>query len=101
MILRIGGSTCSKPYIVVRARPLGMITALLHGHGSLILVEGSLVSSMYEQSNGKSKKAKAANIIPWSIRADSEGHRLPLELPEYQLTSHSPPAKAQRPRQPN
>jgi hypothetical protein len=34
MILRIGGITCSKPYIVVRARPLGMRTALLHGHGS-------------------------------------------------------------------
>jgi len=35
MILRTGGSTCSKLYIVVRARPLGMRTALLHGHGSL------------------------------------------------------------------
>jgi hypothetical protein len=35
MILRIGGITCSKPYIVVRARPLGMRTVLLHGHGSL------------------------------------------------------------------
>ena len=70
MILRIGGSTCSKPYIVVRARPLGTITVLLHGHGSLILVEGSLVSSMYEQANGKGRKAKAAKIISWSIRAD-------------------------------
>jgi hypothetical protein len=29
MILRIGGNTCSQPYIVVLARPLGMRTALL------------------------------------------------------------------------
>src|SRR5271168_2789716 len=36
MILRIGGSTCSQPYIVVLARPLGIRTALLHNHGSLI-----------------------------------------------------------------
>jgi hypothetical protein len=35
MILRIGGNTCSKPYIVVRARPLGMRTVLPHDHGSL------------------------------------------------------------------
>ena len=38
--------------------------------GAHILVEGSLVSSTYEQSNGKGKKAKAAKITSWSIRAD-------------------------------
>jgi single-strand DNA-binding protein len=38
--------------------------------GSHVLVEGSLVSSTYEQANGKSKKAKTAKITSWSIRAD-------------------------------
>ena len=35
-----------------------------------MLVEGSLVSSTYEQANGKGKKAKTAKITSWSIRAD-------------------------------
>jgi single-strand DNA-binding protein len=38
--------------------------------GAHVLVEGSLVSSTYEQSNGKGKKSKAAKITSWSIRAD-------------------------------
>ena len=38
--------------------------------GAHVLVEGSLVSSTYEQPNGKGKKAKAAKITSWSIRAD-------------------------------
>jgi single-stranded DNA-binding protein len=38
--------------------------------GSHVLIEGSLVSSTYEQSNGKSKKSKATKITSWSIRAD-------------------------------
>ena len=38
--------------------------------GAHVLVEGSLVSSTYEQPNGKSKKSKAAKITSWSIRAD-------------------------------
>jgi len=40
--------------------------------GSHVLVEGSLVSSTYEQpnGNGKSKKAKAAKVTSWAIRAD-------------------------------
>ena len=38
--------------------------------GALVLVEGSLISSTYEQANGKGKKAKAAKITSWSIRAD-------------------------------
>ena len=38
--------------------------------GAHILVEGSLVSSTYEQANGKGKKAKTAKITSWSIRAD-------------------------------
>ena len=35
-----------------------------------MLVEGSLVSSTYEQANGKGKKAKTAKITSWSIRAE-------------------------------
>ena len=38
--------------------------------GAHVLVEGSLVSSTYEQPNGKSKKSKAAKITSWTIRAD-------------------------------
>jgi len=38
--------------------------------GSHVLVEGSLISSTYEAPNGKGKKAKAAKITSWSIRAD-------------------------------
>jgi len=38
--------------------------------GSHVLIEGSLVSSTYEQPNGKSKKSKATKITSWSIRAD-------------------------------
>jgi single stranded DNA-binding protein len=38
--------------------------------GAHVLVEGSLVSSIYEQPNGKSKKSKTAKITSWSIRAD-------------------------------
>jgi hypothetical protein len=34
-----------------------------------VLVEGSLVSSIY-QPNGKGKKSKATKITSWSIRAD-------------------------------
>jgi single-strand DNA-binding protein len=38
--------------------------------GSHVLVEGSLVSSTYEQLNGKGKKSKGVKITSWSIRAD-------------------------------
>jgi single stranded DNA-binding protein len=38
--------------------------------GAHVLIEGSLISSTYEQPNGKSKKSKAAKITSWSIRAD-------------------------------
>ena len=38
--------------------------------GAHVLVEGKLVSSTYEQPNGKGKKAKTAKITSWSIRAD-------------------------------
>jgi single-strand DNA-binding protein len=38
--------------------------------GAHVLVEGSPISSTYEQANGKGKKAKTAKITSWSIRAD-------------------------------
>ena len=38
--------------------------------GAHVLVEGSLVSSIYEQPNGKGKKSKTTKITSWSIRAD-------------------------------
>ena len=38
--------------------------------GAHVLVEGSLVSSTYEQPNGKGKKSKTSKITSWSIRAD-------------------------------
>jgi single stranded DNA-binding protein len=38
--------------------------------GAHILVEGSLVSSTYDQPNGKGKKATAKKVISWTIRAD-------------------------------
>ena len=39
--------------------------------GSHVLIEGSLVSSTFERTNGKSKKAATAKITSWSIRADA------------------------------
>lgn len=38
--------------------------------GAHVLIEGSLISSTYEQPNGKGKKDKTAKITSWSIRAD-------------------------------
>jgi single-strand DNA-binding protein len=38
--------------------------------GSHVLVEGSLMSSTYERPAGNGKKAAAATITAWSIRAD-------------------------------
>jgi single-strand DNA-binding protein len=39
--------------------------------GAHVLVEGSLVSSVYLPANGKSKKGQATKITSWSIRADA------------------------------
>ncbi len=38
--------------------------------GAHVLIEGSLVSSTYEQANGKAKKAKTNKQTFWCIRAD-------------------------------
>jgi single-strand DNA-binding protein len=38
--------------------------------GAHVLIEGSLVSSIYEVANGKGKKTKGTKVTSWSIRAD-------------------------------
>lgn len=38
--------------------------------GAHVLIEGSLVSSIYEQPDAKGKKSKTAKITSWTIRAD-------------------------------
>ena len=62
--------------------------------GAHVLVEGSLVSSTYEQANGKGKKAKTAKITSWSIRADVV-RKLDRGAPEPQVPASSPDAAAQ------
>jgi single-strand DNA-binding protein len=39
--------------------------------GSHVLVEGSLISSIYEAPNGKGKKAATTKLTSWTIRADA------------------------------
>ncbi len=39
--------------------------------GAHVLVEGSLVSSVYQPENGKGKKNKVTKITSWSIRAEA------------------------------
>jgi len=38
--------------------------------GAHVLIEGELVSSTQEPTNGKGKKSKTGKITSWSIRAD-------------------------------
>jgi single stranded DNA-binding protein len=54
--------------------------------GAHVLIEGSLVSSTYEQPNGKGKKGKTAKITSWSIRADVV-RRLDRGEPEPEVAS--------------
>jgi single-strand DNA-binding protein len=55
--------------------------------GSHVLVEGSLISSIYERP-GKGKKAPTTKITSWSIRADAV-RRLDRGEPEPEaITSH-------------
>ena len=65
--------------------------------GAHVLVEGSLVSSTYEQANGKSKKAKAAKITSWSIRADVV-RKLDRGEPEPEAPASTPTAASDEPR---
>ena len=59
--------------------------------GAHVLVEGTLVSSTYDQPNGKGKKAKTAKITSWSIRADVV-RKLDRGEPEPQAPACSPDA---------
>jgi single stranded DNA-binding protein len=56
---------------VVVSRPLlAERVAATIKKGAHVRVEGSLVSSTYEQPNGKGKKSKTTKLTSWSIRAD-------------------------------
>ena len=57
--------------------------------GAHILVEGSLVSSNYEQPNDKGKKSKMDKITSWSIRADVV-RRLDRGEPQREVNASSP-----------
>jgi single-strand DNA-binding protein len=57
---------------VVAFNRLGESIAESLHKGDHVLVDGLLVSSKYENENGKSKKAKAAKVtVFWSVRANS------------------------------
>jgi single-strand DNA-binding protein len=60
-------STKTEWHRIVVFRPL---LAERVAKGAHVLVEGSLVSSTYEQPNGKGKKSKTSKITSWSVRAD-------------------------------
>jgi single-strand DNA-binding protein len=60
--------------------------------GAHVLVEGSLVSSTYEQTNAKSKKSKTAKITSWSIRAESSANSTAAS----RQRRRAPPCKKQR-----
>ena len=64
--------------------------------GSHVLVDGSLVSSTYEQPNGKGKKAKTAKITSWSIRADVV-RKLDRGEPEPEVLTSGSDASGQAP----
>ena len=57
--------------------------------GAHVLVEGSLVSSTYEQPNGKSKKNKPVKVTLWTIRADVV-RKLDRSEPEPQAPDPEP-----------
>jgi hypothetical protein len=56
-----------------------------------LLVEGSLVSSTYEQLNGKGKKSKTSKITSWSIRA-AVVRRIDRGEPEPNAPAQAPEA---------
>lgn len=66
--------------------------------GSHVLVEGSLISSIYERP-GKGKKAAATKITSWSIRADAV-RRLDRGEPEPEATTSRSDASEQAPETP-
>ena len=69
--------------------------------GSHVLIEGSLISSTYEEPNGKGKKAATAKITSWSIRADvvrklDRGEPEPEAITSTAQTSDEAPETAER-----
>jgi single stranded DNA-binding protein len=78
---------------VFRTRLTEYVTTAIK-KGSHVLIEGSLVSSTYEQPSGKGKKAKAAKITSWSIRADVV-RKLDRGEPEPEAATPVPDATAQ------
>lgn len=64
--------------------------------GAHVLVEGSLVSSNYEQPNGKGKKSKTAKITSWSIRADVV-RKLDRNEPEPEAPATTPTSDSNEP----
>jgi single-strand DNA-binding protein len=63
--------------------------------GSHVLVEGSLISSIYERP-GKGKKDATAKITSWSIRADAV-RRLDRGEPEPETITSRPTASEEAP----
>jgi single-strand DNA-binding protein len=63
--------------------------------GAHVLVEGSLISSTYEQPNDKGKKSKTTRtrITSWSIRADVV-RRLDRNEQEVQIPPSEPTAES-------
>jgi single stranded DNA-binding protein len=78
--------------IVLFKPALGDHVARTIKKGAHVLVEGSLVSSTYEQPNGKGKKSKSAKITSWSIRADVV-RKLDRNEPEPQAPPAEPAAQ--------
>jgi single-strand DNA-binding protein len=64
--------------------------------GSHVLVEGSLISSSYEATNGKGKKAETVKLTSWSIRADAL-RRLDRGEPELAASIPEAPASSEEP----
>jgi single-stranded DNA-binding protein len=61
----------TKWHRVVVFNRLGTALADTLHKGDHVLVDGMLICSKYERENGKSKKAKAAKLTFWSVRANS------------------------------
>jgi len=80
---------------VIRPR-LAEYVATAIKKGSHVLIEGTLVSSTYEPTNGKSKKSKAAKITSWSIRADVV-RKLDRGEPEPEATASGSEASGHAP----
>jgi single-strand DNA-binding protein len=85
---------------VVAFNHLGESIADTLHKGDHVLVDGLLVSSKYENDNGKSKKAKAAKVsVFWSVRANSVRRlsRAEAEAPTQPNGAEAGPESAEAP----